>query len=71
MYYGDSSEFAVAFLYFVISSFIIFFIIRYAVMAKQIIMELKSINESQEKQLKIMSAILDDYLTRKSEQRRD
>ncbi|WP_337262959.1 MULTISPECIES: hypothetical protein [unclassified Serratia (in: enterobacteria)] len=71
MYYGDSSGFVIAILYFLILSFITFFVIRYAVMAKQIIMELKSINESQEKQLKIMSAILDDYLTRKSEQRRE
>ena len=71
MYYGDTGEYVVAFLYFVISSFVIFFIIRHAVMAKQIITELKSINESQEKQLKIMSAILDDYLTQKSERGRE
>lgn len=62
MYYSQEGFYFLIALFSIISIIVLFFIIRYAVMSNEIINELKLINEKQDRQIKVISAILDNSL---------
>ncbi|MFI8417690.1 hypothetical protein ACQKDS_14630 [Serratia sp. NPDC078593] len=64
MHYSQEGFYFLIALFSVVSIVVLFFVIRYAVMSNEIIKELKLINEKQDKQIKITSAILDNSLKR-------